>query len=139
MTTVPYDTVTPSEPPSNLKEYVNGFRHRLYSAGEMAKEKLSSAQGKMKRLYDRKTEQRGFSPGDQVLALFPIVKSPFQAQFTGPFTVLRQVSDQNDVLSTPKRRKATQLCHVNMLNPSYARESRPLSAAAVESVPCTGG
>lgn len=124
------DAVTPSETPSSLVDYVNGFRHRLYSAAEMAREKLSSAQGKMKRLYDRKTEQRSFSPGDQVLALLPMVNSPFQAKFSGPFTVLDQVSDQNVLLSTPKRRKATQLCHVNLLKSYYGSESKPLSAAA---------
>jgi len=49
------DAVAPSsEPPSNLIDFVNGFRHRLYSAGEMAKVKLSLSQGKMKRLYDRR-------------------------------------------------------------------------------------
>ena len=133
------DAVTPSETPSNLVDYVNGFRHRLYSAGEMAREKLSSAQGKKKRLYDRKTEQRSFSPGDQVLALLPMVNSPFQARFSGPFTVLHQVSDQNVLLSTPKRRKATQLCHINLLKSYYANESKPLSAAAAVGSQFFGG
>ena len=80
----------------------------------------------MKRLYDRKAEQQQLSPGDQVLALlpvvialFPVVSSPFQAKFTDLFTVLRQLSDQNYLLSTPGRRKSTQLCHVNSLKPFY--------------------
>ena len=102
-------------------DYINGFRHRLYAAGELAKEKLASAQVKVKRLYDRKAEQHQFSPGDRVLALLPMVTSPFQAKFTGPFTVLRQVSEQNYLLSTPKRRKSTQLCHVNLLKPYFER------------------
>lgn len=34
------------EPPQNLIHYVNGFRHRLYVATELAKEKLASAQKK---------------------------------------------------------------------------------------------
>lgn len=37
------------------------------------------------------------------------------------------MSDQNNFLSTPKSRKATQLCHVNLLKPD-ACESKPLSA-----------
>lgn len=65
--------------PQNLLDYVNGFRYRLYRAQEVASGKLSSAQGKMKKLYDRKVEDRVFLPGDQVLALLPIVTSPFQA------------------------------------------------------------
>lgn len=97
------------EPPQDLLTYVNGFRQRLYSAGELASEKLSAAQTKMKRLYDRRTERRQFSPGDQVLALLPIVGSPFQARFTGPHQIVHRISDQNYVIATPHRRKPTQL------------------------------
>ena len=109
-----------AQPPKNLIDYVNGFRHRLYTAGLLAKEKLASVQDKMKRLYDTKTELRVFSPGDQVLALLPIVTSPFQAKFSGPHTVVKQISEQNYIISTPKRRKPTQLCHVNLLKPYYS-------------------
>ncbi len=134
-----HDAVAPpsSDPPPNLIDYVNGFRHRLYSAGEMAKEKLLSAQTKMKQLYDRRAEQRVFSPGDQVLALLPLVHSPFQAKFSGPFTVLRQVTEQNYILFTPNRRKPTQLCHINLLKPYYVREPKPLSAVAAAGGPLT--
>ena len=104
-----------SEPPKNLLHYVNGFRNRLYAAGELAKEKLAGSQHKMKRLYDRRSEQRTFSPGDQVLALLPLVGSPFQAKFTGPHTVVKKVSDQNYLIATPLRRKPNQLCHINLL------------------------
>ena len=67
-----------------------------------------------------------FSPGDQVLALLPIVTSPFQAKFSGPHTVVKQISEQNYIISTPKRRKPTQLCHVNLLKPYYSCTSETL-------------
>lgn len=38
----------PSEPPQYLLDYANGFRYRLYVAGQLAKEKLHKAQKKMK-------------------------------------------------------------------------------------------
>ena len=116
-----HDPVAQPEPPQNLIDYVNGFQHRLYVAGERAKESLALVQTKMKNLYDRNAEIHQFSPGDQVLALFG---SPFQAKFHGPFTVLRQVSEQNYLLSTPKRRRNTQLCHVNLLKSYYTRGSQ---------------
>lgn len=75
----------------------------------------------MKRLYDRKAEVRQFSPGDQVLALLPVVSSPFQAKFLGPFTVLRKLSDLNYLIETPGRRRKTQVCHVNLLKPYFSR------------------
>lgn len=66
------------QPLKNLTDYVNGFLHRLYTAGDLAEENLASAQKKMKHLYDCCAECHVFSPGDQVLALLPgIADSPF--------------------------------------------------------------
>ncbi len=78
----------------NLIDFVNGFRRCLFTAGMLAKEKLELSQEKMKSWYDRSAERRTFSPGDQVLALFPVVSSPFQAKFAGPYSIVKQVSDQ---------------------------------------------
>lgn len=75
----------------------------------------------MKKLYDRHVEDRVFAPGDRVLALLPIVTSPFQAKPSGPYSVLMKVSDQNYVIATADRRSYTQLCHVNLLKPYHAR------------------
>lgn len=118
-----------SDSPENLIDYINGFHHRLYKAGELAKEKLGSVQDKRKHLYDHNPENRVFSPGDQVLALLPIVSSPFQAKFTG-HTVLKRISEQYYIISTPSRRKSTQLCHVNLLKPYYLHTSEPSSFGA---------
>ncbi len=60
-----------------------------------------------------------------MLALFPLRDSPFCAKFLGPYTVLRNVSDHNYILSTPERRDHTQLCKVNLLKPVYARTVAP--------------
>lgn len=73
----------PEEPPQNLVDFVNGFK--LYRAGELAKERLEWSQKKMKQKYDKKAELCEFWPGDRVLALLPIVNSPFQAKYSGPF------------------------------------------------------
>ena len=127
-----------SQPPKNLIDYINGFRHRLYTAGQLAKEKLALAQDKMKHLYDRHAERRVFSPGDQVLALLPMVTSPFQAKFTGPHTVLKRISDQNYVISTPCRRKPVQFCHVNLLKPYYARNADPSGVGGAHAA-CVAG
>ena len=110
-----------TEPPQSLLDYVHGFRYRLYKAQEVARSKLADAQSNMKRLYDRKVENRVFLPGDQVLALLPIVTSPFQAKFSGPYSVVKKLSDQNYLIATPDRRSSTQLCHVNLLKPYHVR------------------
>ncbi|KAK0145216.1 Retrovirus-related Pol polyprotein from transposon 412 [Merluccius polli] len=110
-------------PPAKLTDYVNGFRRRLYAAGEQAKRNLVKSQRKMKKLFDRRTDKRGFAPGDQVLMLLPVVSSPFHAKFAGPYEILRKVSDQNYVISTPDRRRKTQLCHVNLLTSYHLASS----------------
>jgi hypothetical protein len=81
----------------------------------MAKEELSSSQERMMGIFDRRNQPRHFSPGDQVLALLPIVGSPFQAKFQGPYTVVRQYTEQNYLVANPEWRKAHQLCHVKLL------------------------
>ncbi|KAG1926323.1 thy-1 membrane glycoprotein [Pimephales promelas] len=119
------ENALPEEPPQSLIQYVQGFRRRLVLAGEWARQKLEKTQKKMKCWFDRKSEIRIFSAGDQVLALLPLPDSPFCAKFLGPYTVLRKVSDQNYIISTPERRKPTQLCHVNLLKPFYSRNAAP--------------
>ena len=56
---------------------------------------------KMKAQYDRGTVRHEYSPGDQVLALTPLVTSPFQAKFVGPYTVSEKISDVNYLVATP--------------------------------------
>lgn len=96
---------------------MNGFRHCLYTVAEKARENLEVAQAKMKTVYDRRAERHQFSPGDQVLALTPVVSSPFQVKFSGLYTAERQASEQNYFISTPKHKKSSRLCHVNLLKP----------------------
>lgn len=115
------DGCLPDEPPQNLLDYVNGFRLKLYRAGELAKERLELSQRKMKQKYDKQAELREFSPGDRVLALLPLVSSPFQAKYYGPFTVLRKVSDLNYLIETPGHRKTSKLCHINLLKSYHSR------------------
>lgn len=71
-----------------------------------------------------------------MLALLPIVGSPFQARFTGPHTVLRQTLAENYFVSTPERRKKSQLCHINLLKPYYSHVVKPgvTNVCSLESV-----
>lgn len=108
--------------PDNVLHYVNGCR-RLHVACATAHKKLSGAQMKMKELFDRKSETRMFEPGDQVLALLPLVGSPFQARFSGPYTVKSHMSDRDHLVYMPGRRKKVQWCHVNLLKPYHSAHS----------------
>lgn len=128
------DGCLPEQPPQNLVDFVNGFRFKLYRAGELAKERLECSQKKMKQKYDKKAELREFSPGDKVLALLPLVNSPFQAKYSGPFTVLEKVSDLNYLIETPGHRKSSKLYHVNLLKSYHSRDSNVEKDSPVRSV-----
>ena len=79
----------------------------LLFAGQMAKRNLQESQSKMKVWYDRKAKSRCFEPGDRVLVLFPAVANPLQAKYSGPYKVVKKISDTNYFVRTPGRRKET--------------------------------
>ena len=78
----------------------------------------------MKERYDKYTQSRSFQSGDHVLALLPIPGKPLQARYLGPYMyiVKKKFSHLNYIVSTPDRRKNTQLCHINMLKSYVNRD-----------------
>jgi len=69
----------------------------------------------MKTWYNRKARDRVFRSGDKGLVLLPVLGSPLQARYCGPFTIEEKVNNVDYVISTPGCCKAKRLCHVNML------------------------
>ena len=59
-----------------------------------------------------------------VLVLFPVVGNPFQAKYSGPYKVVKKISDTNYLVRTPGRRKETQACHINILK-AYHEKPKP--------------
>jgi len=113
-----------------LLEYVVKFRDRLRSAWSTAGTHLKQSQTKMKRRYDGKAVKRSFQSGDKVLVLFPVTGKPLEARYRGPYIVVKKINEVDYVVSTPDRRKETQLCHINMMKSYYAAEN-VVSVAAV--------
>ena len=108
----------------SVLKYVATFKDRLFRAGQMPKRNLQESQSKMKVWYERKAKSRCFEPGDRVLVLFPVVGNPLQAKYSGPYKVVKKVSDTNYLVITPGRRKETQVCHINMLK-AYHEKPKP--------------
>ena len=90
----------------------------------------------MKLGYDKNAKERCFKPGDKVLALLPISKSPLQARYFGPYVVDKKVSDLNYIVNTPDRRKQKQMCHVNMLKEYIDRDSCSVKPVTIVSSVC---
>ena len=107
---------------TNVLNYVSNFKERLYKAREAAKENLQNAQAKMKALFDTKTQERSFEPGQKVLVFLPLQTDPLKAKYYGPYKVLRKTSPVNYLIETPDRRKKTRLCHLNMMKAYYDRD-----------------
>ena len=63
-----------------------------------------------------------FKPGDRVLVLYPVVGNTLQAKYSGPYKVVKKISDTDYLVKTPGRRKETQVCHINMLK---ANDEKP--------------
>ena len=110
----------------SLLKYVATFKDRLFRARQMAKSNLQQSQSKMKVWYDRKAKSRCFELGDRVLVLFPVVGTcnPLQAKYSGPYKVVKKISDTNYLVKTPGRRKETQVCPINMLK-AYHEKPKP--------------
>lgn len=70
-----------------------------------------------------------------MLTLLPIPGSPFLAKFSGPYSVVKQVSERDYLVSTPDRRRSTQLCHINLLKPYFCRSSLTGGGADAEVKP----
>ena len=88
----------------------------------MAKRNLQESQSKMKVWYNRKTRSRCFEPG--VLVLFPVVGNPLQAKYSGPYKVVKKISDTNYLVKTPGKHKETQVCHINLPKEYHENQNR---------------
>lgn len=113
---------TNSESKINIFDYVSRFRERLHEACNLAQKSLRNAQCEMKNHYDIKTVVQSFQPGDNVLVLLPVQGSALSARFTGPYEVVRKLSETDNVIRTPERRCKTRVCHVNMLKVYHERD-----------------
>ena len=60
------------------------------------------------------------------MVLFPVVGNPLQAKYSGPYKVVKKISDTNYLVKTPGRHKETQVCHINMLK-AYSEKPKPES------------
>ena len=121
---------------TNVLDYVCTFRERLHKAWDFARQNLSDAQGKMKTWYDRKSKERHFKAGDEVLVLLPVAGHSLQARFSGPYTIAEKLGEVDYVVKTPDRQKKKRVCHVNMLKPYVRKEDGITGQPVLSAVEC---
>ncbi|XP_068213448.1 uncharacterized protein [Palaemon carinicauda] len=121
-------------PEVNVLDYVSHLQAKLQNAWCFAKENLAKGQPVMKSNYDIKSRRREFSPGDRVLVLLPMPGNPLKAQFSGPWRILKKMSEVNYLVETPGRRRKSQHCHINMLKPYVSRSSEEVEVGPISLV-----
>ncbi|KAI5617705.1 hypothetical protein C0J50_22774 [Silurus asotus] len=93
----------------NEKDWDEGVHLLLFAARESIQESL------------------GFSPFELV---FGHQSNLIQARFHGPYEIHSKVNDLNYIVTTPDRRKARQVCHINMLKPYHDRSVQIVSVVS---------
>ena len=86
-------------------DHVSDLREKLHTATELAKERLKSAQQKMKMWYNKKAQKRTFKPGDKVMVKLPIPGHPLQVRYSGPYVIEKKVNEVDYVVHMPERHK----------------------------------
>ena len=98
-------------------DFVESLKAKLHYAWEQAAQNDVQAKQKSKSYFDKKAKSRLFTVGEQVLVLSPSANDKFQAQWMGPYTVEKKVTDVTYQVSTPDKRKKSHLYHINSLKP----------------------
>lgn len=104
---------------------VRSLKERLKTVTKIAKDNLEQAQYDMKREYDKKTKEREFKVGDQVLVFLPKPQASLQSKFFGPYTVKQKLSDLNYLIQTPDQGRKMRKVHINNLKLYHS--ARPTS------------
>ena len=97
------EQLTQPQTNENVLQYVSKLKDWLRVAGRVAREHS-----------DKRAVDCCFDVGDQDLALIPQRTSNLGASFSGPYSVLKKVGDQNYIISTPNGKRKDCLCHVNL-------------------------
>ena len=116
-----WETDDNSDP--NIISYILMMRDRLEKVMTQAQQNLRGAQTQQKRWYDRNVRERKFEEGDQVLILLPTATTKLNAQWQGPYEVMKPVGKVNYLIRLHGRRKKQGVYHVNMLRKWCVRES----------------
>ena len=97
----------------NRKQFQSGDKNR--STEEETEENMQKAQETQKRWYDRNAREKTLEPGEKVLVLLPTSSNKLLAQWQGPYTVEKRVSDVTYQVDMSNKRKRHRVFHVNML------------------------
>ena len=108
-------------------EHVVTLRNRIAETCELAHQNLAKAADKQARIFDKRTTDRSFNEGDQVLLLLPEKHNKLQLSWRGPFVVKKRVGLCDYQIDLSGKLK---LFHANLLK-AYTQRATVASAAIV--------
>ena len=103
-------------------EYVVELRNRLEETCALAQENLKTSAKRYAAAFNKKTVDRRFTVGDQVLLLLPEKHNKLQLCWQGPYQVLEKVGEADYRIRLKGRDK---LFHANLLKRYVTRTPEP--------------
>ncbi|XP_076461701.1 uncharacterized protein LOC143294155 [Babylonia areolata] len=109
-----------SEEVRTTAEYVVDLRNRIEETCELARRNLAAACQRHAEVFNRKSQNRVFSPGDKVLLLLPQRHNKLQLCWQGPFEVLERKGEADYKIRMGGQDK---LYHANLLKRYVERQA----------------
>ena len=104
----------------SVVSYVLQMREKLEKMEAHVRVNMEEARRQQKTWYDKNARERSFKAGDQVLILLPTSNSKLEAQWQGPYEVIKPVGVVNYLVHLHDRKKSKRVFHINMLREWHA-------------------
>ena len=111
---------------------VEELKENVRKAWEVAQKHAEQYHEGMKTLYDRKSEDREFKVGDEVLVLLPTPGKPLAEKYVGPCTVTEKVSEKNYKIRFTEGRRNEKVFHIDRLKKYFRNVQNVLSVEVCE-------
>ena len=98
-----------------VADYLTTLYKRMAEISEIAEKKDLEAKEKTKKWFDGNTRERRFEVGESVLVLMPERKSKLEALYSGPYTVMEQVSPVTYKLDLRGQHGLGRVVHINLM------------------------
>ncbi|XP_046141954.1 uncharacterized protein LOC123987841 [Osmia bicornis bicornis] len=110
-------SVKPIDSLKTYPEYIEKLIQTLYNLREIAKSNLEKEKHRQKHYYDRKIRPINYETGEKVMLLNPPRRNKFEKEYTGPYTILRNIEPNNIELAIRPNKK--RIVHKDRLKRAY--------------------
>ena len=113
----------PNKQPTLHNDYVVKLQQTLQDSYKVVRNNLGGNLRRQKEIYDKKSHGRPYHKGDLVWLFNPVITpgkfKKFHRPWTGPYTVVKKLSDSTYRIQHTKRRAKRCIVHFDRLKPCY--------------------